>query len=294
PQEIILPVQIDTSHLVKAVSKTQGKRIKFLFPKKGKKKNLLELANKNAAHSYLLSKLVGKPRTEIASELLIQAKDTFNLPVVPYRIECFDISNLSGKEAVASMVVFEDTLPKKKDYRRFKLKSEGKPNDCLMMREVIERRLVNLNKKDDKFGKRPDLILVDGGKPQLSAVENALKKSGINDIPVVALAKKVELFYKSGFKKPISLRKNRLLLNFFRQIRDESHRFALAYHQKIRSLKMTLSLLDQVKGIGYIRKEKLFKKFGSLESISKANIEELKKVIPEKIAIEIKRNLNKK
>ena len=194
------------------------------------------------------------------------------LPKPPDRMECFDISHNQGSETVASMVVFEGGLPKKSDYRRFKIQStEGKPDDFLSMREVTTRRYVDLPEEE-----LPDLIIIDGGKGQLSsALEIIRNVAGHMQVPVVGLAKQFELVFTEGNPEPVVLPRHSQALYLIQRIRDEAHRFAITYHRKLRGKRNLVSVLDHIVGIGPKRRQALWSHFGSINKIKAATVEEL-------------------
>ena len=187
-------------------------------------------------------------------------------------MECFDISHNQGQETVASMVVFEGGLPKKSDYRRFKIKSaEGKPDDFLSMREVTTRRYVGLPEEE-----LPDLIVIDGGKGQLSsALEIIRMEAGHKNVPVVGLAKQFELIFTEGCPDPVELPRRSASLYLIQRIRDEAHRFAITFHRKLRGKRNLVSVLDHIVGVGPKRRQSLWTHFGTLDKIKAASIEEL-------------------
>ena len=196
-----------------------------------------------------------------------------NLPKLPRRMECFDISHNQGSETVASMVVFENGVPDKKSYRRFKIHSaEGKPDDFLSMREVTTRRYGNLPTE-----KLPDLVVIDGGLGQLNSALEIIRGAG-HQVPVVGLAKQFELIFVEGNSEPVELPRESQALYLMQRIRDEAHRFAITYHRKLRRARNLKSELDNVAGIGEKRRSELLKNFGTLGKIKSASIEELAKV----------------
>ena len=194
------------------------------------------------------------------------------LAKMPDRMECFDISHNQGSETVASMVVFEGGLPKKSDYRRFKIQStEGKPDDFLSMREVTTRRYVGVPEEQ-----LPDLIIIDGGKGQLSsALEIIRHVAGHKKVPVVGLAKQFELVFTEGNPEPVVLPRHSQALYLIQRIRDEAHRFAITYHRKLRGKRNLVSVLDHIVGIGPKRRQALWSHFGSINKIKAASLEEL-------------------
>lgn len=265
-KEILLPCEIDDEKIL-----SEWLEIKFSKPARGIKKSLVEMATENA-EKFLSEKI---QREEIKNSQTIGAveelKKFLNLPNLPRRMECFDISHFQGAETVASMVSFKNGLPDKKNYRLFKIKStEGKPDDFLSMREVIFRRYSKISAEN-----LPDLIVIDGGIGQLNSALEIIR--GLNlKIPVVSLAKQFELVFTEKKSEPIKLEGQALFL--MQRIRDEAHRFAITFHRKLRRKRNLESELDKIFGIGKIRRENLLKKFGSVEKIKSATLEELLEV----------------
>jgi excinuclease ABC subunit C len=213
-------------------------------------------------------------------EALVQLQEALGLPTLPSRIEGYDISNIQGTAPVGSMVVTENGEPAKAEYRRFKIKWLPEvPNDFAMMNEVLMRRLRAYTDGDEKFAKLPDLILIDGGKPQLSAALKARDEFGMT-VPMVGLAKRHELLYmldENGFRE-IELPLNSPGLMLLRRLRDEAHRFALSFHRKIRDKRMGGSALEEIPGVGPRRRRLLLRTFGSIDAIRRATIEDLASV----------------
>lgn len=224
---------------------------------------------------------------------LLELKSVLNLKSIPNRIECYDISNIGGKFAVGSMVVFEYGLPQRNDYRRFEIKTIKEANDYAMLTEVLERRFGQLSTgHDGSFQKTPDLVVIDGGKGQLSVATKNLSEIKLNTI-FIGLAKKKEEIYslsKTGFVKTIlpETSEARFLLQ---RVRDEAHRFAITYHRNIRSRKQTESALDSITSIGPKRRRLLIKKFGTIENIRSAKLSDIGSVVGEKLALKIKEEL---
>ncbi len=253
----------------------------FYFPKiKSRRKDLIEMAYKNLERDI---------------EVFYNKKDTIekgikdlyyklNLKRFPRKIECFDISNIQGKDAVASMSVSVEGRPSKKDYRKFKIRCKDTPDDFMMMREVIERRYSKLEKKDF-----PDVILIDGGLGQINSAGEILKKIGKENIAeLLSLAKRDEEVYKYGESEPYRLSKDTEALKIFQRVRDEAHRFGITYHRKLRRKRIISSELDEIEGIGTVRKKKLLLKFGSVSAIKNASLDELSQIVPLKVAEKIK------
>ena len=255
--EILLPAQLADDDL-KILSEWLG--AKLITPKRGVKRSLVEMATENAIRNLELGM-----RNEVALEEL---KNFLNLPRLPKRMECFDISHIQGSETVASMVVFVDGSPDKKSYRRYKIRStEGKPDDFLSMREVTSRRY-------SATDNLPDLIVIDGGIGQLNSALEIIRGAGHN-VPVVGLAKQFELIFVEGSPVPVELPKDSQALKLMQRIRDEAHRFAITYHRKLRRKRNLKSELDNVAGIGAKRRAELFKAFGTIDKIKSATVEEL-------------------
>ena len=251
---------------VKILSEWLG--VKLIVPKRGVKRSLVEMAIQNA--EKFLSEESARHQLKNAQTIgaVEELKNFLNLPRLPRRIECFDISHIQGAETVASMVVFVNGLPDKKSYRRFKIRStEGKPDDFLSMREVTSRRY----SATDNF---PDLIVIDSGIGQLNVALEVIRDLG-HTIPVVGLAKQFELIFVEGSSIPVELPRDSQALKLMQRIRDEAHRFAINYHRKLRRKRNLKSELDKVAGIGVKRRNELFKHFGTLEKIKNATIEEL-------------------
>lgn len=262
--EILLPTTLAEDD-VKILSEWLG--VKLITPKRGVKRSLVEMANQNA-EKFLSEESARKVLKVGAVEEL---KNFLNLPRLPRRMECFDISHIQGAETVASMVVFMDGVPDKKSYRRFKINlTEGKPDDFLSMREVTSRRYTSTDNL-------PDLIVIDGGQGQLNSALEIIRGAG-HKVPAIGLAKQFELVFVEGSSLPIELPKDSSALKLLQRIRDEAHRFAITYHRKLRRKRNLKSELDNVAGIGIKRRTELIKHFGSLEKIKSATVEELSSV----------------
>ena len=276
PREILLPLEIPQTEqelLEKWLSaKKQKAKVQLILPQRGTKKDIVDMATSNA-EKYLHDEAA---RIKQANDQTLGAVEELGrylgLPKPPDRMECFDISHNQGSETVASMVVFEGGLPKKSDYRRFKIQStEGKPDDFLSMREVTTRRYVDLPEEE-----LPDLIIIDGGKGQLSsALEIIRNVAGHKKVPVVGLAKQFELVFTEGNPEPVVLPRHSQALYLIQRIRDEAHRFAITYHRKLRGKRNLVSVLDHIVGIGPKRRQALWSHFGSINKIKAATVEEL-------------------
>jgi len=276
PREVLLPCAIDAAAqaTIEAwlAARKGGGKVALLTPQRGTKHDIVQMATGNAA-KFLADE---ETRRSLLDEQTLGAVEELGrylgLKHPPRRMECFDISHNQGQETVASMVVFEDGAPKKSDYRRFKIRStEGKPDDFLSMREVTTRRYVGLPEEE-----LPDLIIIDGGKGQLSsALEIIRHAAGHKDVPVVGLAKQFELVFTEGNSEPVELPRRSQALYLIQRIRDEAHRFAITFHRKLRGKRNLVSVLDHIVGIGPKRRQSLRTHFGSLGKIKEASVEEL-------------------
>ncbi len=265
--EILLPVEL-LDEEVKILSEWLGAKI--FEPKRGVKKSLVEMANENA-EKFLAEKSAREElKISQTSHAVEDLQKFLHLPKLPKKMECFDISHFQGAETVASMVVFVNGQPDKKSYRRFKIRStEGKPDDFLSMREVTSRRYGKLTAEE-----LPDLVVIDGGIGQLNSALEIIRSFG-HEVPVVGLAKEFELIFVEGESEPVELPRESQALYLMQRIRDEAHRFAITYHRKLRRARNLKSALDNVAGIGEKRREELLKKFGTLDKIKSASLEEL-------------------
>lgn len=262
--EILLPATLAEDDL-KILS--EWLNVKLIEPKRGVKRSLVEMAIENA------ERFLSDQRSVVSGQSVEELKNFLNLPRLPKRMECFDISHIQGAETVASMVVFENGVPDKKSYRRFKIRStEGKPDDFLSMREVTSRRYEKLSTEN-----LPDLIVIDGGIGQLNSVLEVVRRAG-HQVPVIGLAKQFELVFVEGSSIPVELPEDSQALKLLQRIRDEAHRFAITYHRKLRRARNLKSELDNVAGIGAKRRTELFKKFGTIDKIKSATVEELSAV----------------
>ena len=246
------------------LSDLRGNKVKIKVPQIGVKLRLVKMAKKNAE--------IIKHQKKKMENSLIELKKYLKLEKVPQVIEGYDISNISGKFAVGSKVSFKDAKPNKKMYKHFRMETPG-PNDFAMMEELLTRRLKMIDSDPE-----PDLIVIDGGKGQLGMACGVLEKLNLTHIPIIGLAKEFEEVYIPNSSRPIIIPKNNTALHLLQQVRDESHRFAITYHRKLRSKNIQASSLDDIVGIGKKRKISLLKEFGSVDNIKKASIEELAKI----------------
>lgn len=295
------------SELQQWLTTVNGSKVEIKVPQRGDKAELLETVKRNA--QYSLIQFVSKRATDaaVSGKALTEIEEMLGLGRTPLRIECFDISNISGTSVVASMVVFEDGLPKKSEYRRFIIDTSEGWDDTRAMHQVITRRLKRMiddrnidlaevsetGGRISKFAYPPALIVVDGGKPQVSAAKRALAELGITDIALCGLAKRLEEVWLPDNADPLIFPRNSEGLYLLQRIRDEAHRFAITFHRSRRSKVMLESLLDEIPGLGSARRAALLDRFGSVSAIRKAEIAELASTpgIGEKLALTIAESL---
>ena len=260
----------------------RGSRVQILIPKRGNKKSLMSTVQMNAADVFRRNRLKRLSDHNSRSKALNDLQNYLQLPNAPLRIECYDMSHMQGSNYVGSMVVMEDAILKKKDYRKFKIKSVAGNDDYAAMAEVIRRRLQNLLKAEKKpdlelssFAYPPHLLLVDGGKGQLSAAVKVLEDLGLADrVPVASIAKKFEEIYVPGESNPVEIPRDSEALYLLQRIRDESHRFAVTYHRSLRTKELKKSILDDISGLGPVRKQKILNHFGTIGEIRKATLQD--------------------
>ena len=274
-------------------------RVEVRRPQRGDKRRILEMAVRNAELGLEHERVLEEARRNKVASTLDALREELALPKIPVRIECYDISNTMGTNSVASMVVFQGGRPAKGEYRRFRIRTVEGADDFASMAEVIRRRLERLKANDEKFTPAPDLILLDGGKGQLSAVVPVLAEFGVGeelpDIPVRSLAKREEEVFQPGRPEPVILERNSPELHLLQRVRDEAHRFANTYHRKLRTKEMTASVLDELPGVGPTRKKKILDHFGTPEAFLGASLEELEAVpgLPGKVAREVHARLHR-
>ena len=303
PPELVINREVD-ENLAKFLSELKGSKVEIRIPQRGEKLELSQTVERNARYSLIqyLSKRAND--AAVSGKALNQIQESLGLDGAPLRIECFDISNTSGTTVVASMVVFEDGQAKKSDYRRFIIDTETAQDDTRAMHQVITRRMkrwisdqnVELGEVVGKFAYAPNLIVVDGGAPQVAAAERALLELGITDIAVVGLAKRLEEIWLPGNPDPIILPRNSEGLYLLQRVRDEAHRFAITFHRSRRSKVMLESLLDEIEDLGPTRRAALLDRYGSVSAIKKATPEDIAKTpgIGERLAEAISTHLSEK
>ncbi len=303
PREVLLPRRPDDSDVLTAwLSDKRGSRVEVRVPQRGDKRSLMETVARNASQALALHKTKRASDLTTRSRALEEIQAALGLPEAPLRIECYDVSNLQGTEVVASMVVFEDGLPRKSDYRRFVIRGFQGQNDVAAMHETINRRFRRLlddraespepdlggdeaengpalidpdTGRPRKFAYVPGLVVVDGGPPQVAAAQRALDELGIDDIPVIGLAKRLEEVWRPSSPDPVIMARTSEGLYLLQRVRDEAHRFAIAHHRSRRSKTMVESVLDDVAGLGEVRRKVLLRHFGSLKKLRAASPHEI-------------------
>ena len=294
------------SALAEALASRRGGPVELRAAERGEKRRIFELARRNAELALEQEKLRAERRRSQRAEALDGLQQALSLDVPPVRIECFDISNLGGTHTVASMVEFEGGAPKKSDYRRFTIRTvDGSPDDYAAMAEVLSRRLAQWERQADysphdpaydaSFAALPNLVVIDGGRGQLSAGLGALRAFRERGVAVVSLAKRIEELFVPGTRTPIVLDHSTPELQLLQRVRDEAHRFAITHHRARRDRAMTRSLLDELPGVGPARKRALLAHFGSPDAVVAASREELQAVpgLPAKVARELHGHLHR-
>ncbi len=296
PREVLVQSEApedDLRPLREHLSQVRGTAVDVRRPRRGDKRRVLENAVRNAELGLAHEKMLDEARRNQVATTLDTLREELALPKLPMRIECYDISNTMGTNSVASMVVFQGGRPAKDQYRRFKIRTVEGADDFASMSEVIRRRLERLKEENEKFLPAPDLILLDGGKGQLSAVVPILAEMGVADelpdIPLRSLAKRDEEVFQPGRPEPVLLKRNSPELHLLQRIRDEAHRFANSYHRKVRGRAMTQSVLDDLPGIGPARKKQILDHFGTPDAFLNASLEDLEAVpgLPGRVAREV-------
>jgi excinuclease ABC subunit C len=298
PKEILVQANPDDGSVIELwLTEAKGQRVRILRPERGERADYLRLVQKNAEQNLKAFLAHQEAQESASATALTELASALDLPEPPHRIECYDISNIQGTNAVSSMVVFVEGRAKKSDYRHFKIQYDKGPNDFAMMQETLRRRLRYLRadadrpplgegdaagaameaqaRKRDRFHEKPDLLLIDGGKGQLSAVVEVIREMDMIGIPVAGLAKENEWLYLPGNPDPIALPPNSAGLHLVMRVRDEAHRFAITYHRNRRDKAMTKSALDSLSGVGPVRRKRLLTVFGSVNAIKRASVDEI-------------------
>src|SRR5215210_5263747 len=302
PREVLVQSddrEEELNTLADHLSELRGTRVEVRRPMRGDKRRILEMAVRNAELGLEHERALDEARRNRVASTLDGLREDLALPKLPVRIECYDISNTMGTNSVASMVVFQGGRPAKGEYRRFRIRTVEGADDPASMAEVIRRRLERLKANDENFMPAPDLILLDGGKGQLSAVVPVMEEMGVAselpDIPLRSLAKRDEEVFEPGRPEPVVLERNSPELHLLQRVRDEAHRFANTYHRKLRGQAMTASVLDELPGVGPTRKKKILDHFGTPEAFLNASLEELEAVpgLPGRVAREVHTRLHR-
>ena len=287
PREVLLPVEpAGAEGLEQWLASLRGGPVRLRVPRRGEKRALMDTVAQNAREAFASHKLKRSSDFDARARALKELQAYLGLPEAPLRIECYDISHTQGGQVVGSMVVLEDGLPRPSEYRRFEIRTVVGQDDPASMREVLTRRLARLEldgqepegSRKRKFAYPPNLIVVDGGRPQLGAALAAVGASAVPHLPVVALAKRLEEVYLPGQPEPVVIPRSSEALYLLQRVRDEAHRFALSYHRKLRGRAMTRSVLDGVPGIGEARRRQLVRHFGSARKVAQASLAELESV----------------
>ena len=299
PPQIVVPRDAgDLSALAELLSERRGARVEVRTAERGEKRRLLALADENARHALVNEQAQSDQRRARRVEALEELREALNLESLPIRIECFDISHAMGQDPVGSMVVFQDAMPRKSDYRKFGIKTAGEdPDDFAAMAEVVSRRFARVA---DPVGEPawttvPNLVVIDGGKGQLSAALEAMQAYDLPRVAVIALAKRIEEIFVPGRPDAVVLSRHNPGLQLLQRLRDEAHRFALGFHRQRRESRGFASLFDELEGVGPARRRALLQHFGSVERMAAATQEELEGVpgVPAKTARRIYAQLHK-
>lgn len=297
PKLLLLQYPIEDTNIIEDwLSKKKQARVRIEVPRRGKKAQLINIVAENARQGLEQLKIKQLAAPAAVSEALAEIQRELHLEQPPSRIEGYDISNIQGQDAVGSMVVFEEGRPKTSHYRRFKIKTVEGANDYAMLQEMLRRRFKRANSNNNNgsaWAIMPDLVLIDGGKGQLNAAREVLNEIGVNTVALASLAKENEEIFIPGQSHPVVLPKSSAGLKLLQRLRDEAHRFAITYFQKVHKKRTFTSALDEVGGIGPKKKKNLIKQFGTVSGIRQASIEELMAVegINRSLAQKIKETL---
>jgi excinuclease ABC subunit C len=284
PPQIVVPAEAgDLGALEEFLSERRGSRVEVRRALRGEKRRLAELAAENARHAIASDQAAAETRRVRRIEALEELREALNLESLPIRIECFDISTIQGTETVGSMVVFEDAAPKKAHYRKFAVRTLDGQDDFAAMSEVISRRFARLGRRtdddyDESFVAAPNLVVIDGGKGQLSAALAAMQEFDLPRVAVIALAKRIEEVFLPGRSEPVLLDPHSPGLQLLQRVRDEAHRFALGFHRQRRDARSFESIFDTLQGVGPARRRAILRHFGSPERFLEASQEELEGV----------------
>jgi excinuclease ABC subunit C len=290
PKEVLVPqVPENVDALGQWLCQLRGSRVQIRVPQRGDKRALAETVARNAEEAFVQHKLRRASDLSARSAALAEIQDALGLETAPLRIECIDVSHVQGADVVASLVVFEDGLARKAEYRRFAIRDGARRGDVGSIAEVVRRRFYRYQRETEagidpetgkprKFAYPPNLLLVDGGAPQVAAAADVLAELGITDVSVAGLAKRLEEVWLPGEPDPVVLGRTSEALYLLQRVRDEAHRFAITYHRQKRSATMTASVLDEVPGLGSSRRAALLKHFGSVRKLRAASVEAITEV----------------
>ncbi len=299
PRTVLVPTEPDDPELyVDWLSHLRDSRVAVRVPQRGAKRELQATVTRNASEEFTRHRLRRASDHNARARALDELQDALGLPEAPLRIECYDMSHIQGSDYVGSMVVMEDGLPKKSDYRRFKVRSVPGNDDFAAMEEVLTRRLSAylaersqpVGERSGKFSYPPQLLLVDGGKGQLNVAVRVLEELGLDEeIPVASLAKRFEEVYVPGEADPVRVPRGSEALYMLQRIRDEAHRFAITYHRQLRGKRMTKSVLDDIKGLGPTRRKRLTKELGGVAAVKDASLDDLRGLswLPDDVAFAV-------
>jgi excinuclease ABC subunit C len=299
PKSVLVPTEPDDPELYADwLSHLRGSRVSVRVPQRGAKRELQATVTRNASEEFTRHRLRRASDHNARARALNELQDALGLPDAPLRIECYDMSHIQGSDYVGSMVVMEDGLPKKSDYRRFKVRSVAGNDDFAAMEEVLTRRLTAylaersqpVAERTGKFSYPPQLLLVDGGKGQLNVAVRVLEELGLDEeIPAAALAKRFEEVYVPGEADPVRVPRGSEALYMLQRIRDEAHRFAVTYHRQLRGKRMTRSVLDDIKGLGPTRRKRLTRELGGVAAVKEASLDDLRALswLPDDVALAV-------
>jgi excinuclease ABC subunit C len=299
PKSVLVPTEPDDPELYTDwLSHLRGSRVDVRVPKRGAKRELQATVTRNASEEFTRHRLRRASDHNARARALNELQDALGLPEAPLRIECYDMSHIQGSDYVGSMVVMEDGLPKKSEYRRFQVRSVAGNDDFAAMEEVLTRRLTAylaersqpVGERSGRFSYPPQLLLVDGGKGQLNVAVRVLEELGLDEeIPAASLAKRFEEVYVPGEADPVRVPRGSEALYMLQRIRDEAHRFAITYHRQLRGKRMTKSVLDDIKGLGPTRRKRLTKELGGVAAVKEASLEDLRALswLPDDVALAV-------
>ena len=296
PREILLPAEVADAEVIEAwLSQRRGSRVRIAVPQRGGRLRLVQMAASNADEALRQATIKKDYDDERSEKLLSDLQDALRMDRLPRRIECYDISNLMGTNPVGSMVVFEEGRPRTAHYRRFHIRGVKGSNDFAMLQEMLRRRFKRLTREggevNESFDSMPDLVIIDGGRGQLSAARDVMEALGVHQITTFGLAKRREELFQMGTAAPLLLPLDSPALFLLERLRDEAHRFAISFHRRVRAKTSLSSGLDAVPGLGPKRRRRLIARFRSPAGIREASVEELAEVVPRKVAEAIKEHV---